>query len=133
MRSKLRRYVVADASEKEISLVKPDGKTPMKLTWVEFYQKYPANLSELISKFIENGKVTCKQKDGGRLSLQSWARAMMGAALTMRILYREDRSAAARAEQVANDLVKEIPGYVKIAQAIFPDIEFNVNEDDTAR
>ena len=129
-KSKLARYKIADISEKEISLVKPDGKTPMKMTWVKFYQQYHGNLNELIVKFIEKGKDTCKLKDGKRLSLQPWAEAMMGAALTMQIICSDDPAAATRAEQIAKNAVKAYPDYLKHAQEIFPDITFDATPEE---
>ena len=125
-KSKLARYKIANISEKEISLVKPDGKTPMKMTWVKFYQQFHGNLNELIVKFIEKGKNVCKLSDGKRLSLQPWADAMMGAALTMQIICGDDPTAAGRAEQIAKTAVKELPDYLNRAKEIFPDLQFDV-------
>ena len=124
-KSKLARYKIANISEKEISLIKPDGKTPMKMTWVKFYQQYHGNLNELIVKFIEKGKNVCKLADGKRLSLQPWADAMMGAALTMQIICGDDPTAAGRAEQIAKNAVKELPDYLNRAKEIFPDMQFD--------
>ena len=124
-KSKLARYKIANISEKEISLIKPDGKTPMKMTWVKFYQQYHGNLNELIVKFIEKGKNVCKLADGKRLSLQPWADAMMGAALTMQIICGDDPTAAGRAEQIAKTAVKELPDYLNRAKEIFPDMQFD--------
>ena len=125
-RSKLAGYTISDISEKDgFKLLKPDGKTPMKMTWVKFYQQYHGNLNELIIKFIEKGKDTSKLKDGKRLSLQPWADAMMGAALTMQIICGDDPTAAGRAEQIAKAAVKALPEYLGHAQEIFPDFTFD--------
>ena len=124
-KSKLARFKIANISEKEISLIKPDGKTPMKMTWVKFYQQYHGNLNELIIKFIEKGKNVCKLSDGKRLSLQPWADAMMGAALTMQIICGDDPTVTTRAEQIAKNAVKELPEYLNRAKAIFPDMQFD--------
>ena len=124
-KSKLARFKIANISEKEISLIKPDGKTPVKMTWVKFYQQYHGNLNELIIKFIEKGKNVCKLSDGKRLSLQPWADAMMGAALTMQIICGDDPTVTTRAEQIAKDAVKELPEYLNRAKAIFPDMQFD--------
>ena len=125
-RSKLAGHTIADISEKDgFKLLKPDGKTPMKMTWVKFYQQYHGNLNELIIKFIEKGKDTSKLKDGKRLSLQPWADAMMGAALTMQIICGDDPTAAGRAEQIAKAAVKALPEYLGHAQEIFPDFTFD--------
>ena len=125
VKSKLARFKIANISEKEISLIKPDGKTPVKMTWVKFYQQYHGNLNELIIKFIEKGKNVCKLSDGKRLSLQPWADAMMGAALTMQIICGDDPTVTTRAEQIAKNAVKELPEYLNRAKAIFPDMQFD--------
>ena len=124
-KSKLARFKISNISEKEISLIKPDGKTPVKMTWVKFYQHYHGNLNELIIKFIEKGKNVCKLSDGKRLSLQPWADAMMGAALTMQIICGDDPTVTKRAEQIAKNAVKELPEYLNRAKAIFPDMQFD--------
>ena len=125
VKSKLARFKIANISEKEISLIKPDGKTPVKMTWVKFYQQYHGNLNELIIKFIEKGKNVCKLSDGKRLSLQPWADAMMGAALTMQIICGDDPTVTTRAEQIAKNAVKELPEYLNRAKEIFPDMQFD--------
>lgn len=124
-KSKLARFKISNISEKEISLIKPDGKTQVKMTWVKFYQQYHGNLNELIIKFIEKGKNVCKLSDGKRLSLQPWADAMMGAALTMQIICGDDPTVTTRAEQIAKNAVKELPEYLNRAKAIFPDMQFD--------
>ena len=130
-RSKLANCTITEISEKDgLKLTKPDGKTSMKLTWVKFYQQYHGNLNELIVKFIEKGKDTSKLKDGKRLSLQPWADAMMGAALTMQIICGDDPTAPARAEQIAKNAVKALPDYLKSAQEIFPDITFDAASEE---
>ena len=130
-RSKLANHTISDISEKDgLKLLKPDGKTPMKMTWVKFYQQYHGNLNELIVKFIEKGKDSSKLKDGKRLSLQPWADAMMGAALTMQIICGDDPTAPARAEQIAKNAVKGLPDYLKSAQEIFPDITFDAASEE---
>ena len=130
-RSKLAGHTIADISEKDgFKLLKPDGKTPMKMTWVKFYQQYHGNLNELIIRFIEKGKDTSKLKDGKRLSLQPWADAMMGAALTMQIICGDDPTAAGRAEQIAKSAVKALPEYLGHAQEIFPDFQFDAASEE---
>ena len=124
-KSKLKKYRISEISEKEIKLIKPDGKTPFKLSWKKFYQEYHGNLNELIVKIIEKGRNKSKTADGKSLSMKPWAQAMMGAALTMQIICSDDPTSAARAEQIAKDAVKDYPEYVKVAQEVFPDINFD--------
>jgi hypothetical protein len=124
-KTKLARFKIANITEKEITLIKPDGKSQMKMTWVKFYQQFHGSLNELIVKFIERGKNVSKLADGKRLSLQPWADAMMGAALTMQIICGDDPTAPARAEQIAKAAVKDLPDYLNRAKAIFPDMQFD--------
>ena len=125
-RSKLRGWTIEDISEQDgLKLVKPDGKTRTRMTWVKFYQKYHGNLNELIVRLIEKGKDASKLRGGKRLSLQPWAEAMMGAALTMQIICGDDPTAPARAEAIAKEAVKALPEYRSQAQEIFPDIKFD--------
>ena len=124
-KTKLARFKIANITEKEITLIKPDGKSQMKMTWVKFYQQFHGSLNELIVKFIEKGKNVSKLADGKRLSLQPWADAMMGAALTMQIICGDDPTAPARAEQIAKAAVKDLPDYLNRAKAIFPDMQFD--------
>lgn len=128
---KLANCKIVEINEKEIKMLKPDGRTPMpKMNWVRFYQQYHGNLNELIVKFIEKGKNVSILQDGKKLSLQPWADAMMGAALTMQIICGDDPSAAARAEKIAKTAVKELPDYLNRAKAIFPDITFDADPED---
>lgn len=124
-RSKLKGSTVTSINEKEIVLSKSNG-TPMKLTWVKFYQGYHGNLNEIIIEFVEGGRENCRP----RLSKLSWAEAMCGAALTMRIICSDDAAAAARGEQIAQKVVQEFPDYEKNAKAMFPDIEFAAKAED---
>ncbi len=122
---------ITGASEKDgIKLKKADGKTSAKMSWVKFYQQYHGGLNELIVNFIEKGKDTSRLKGGKRLSLQPWAEAMMGAALTMQIICGDDQSAAARAEAIAKEAVKALPDYLNRAQEIFPDVKFEGAEQE---
>ncbi len=129
-KSKLAGCKITEIDDKEIKMVKPDGRTPVKMNWVRFYQQFHGNLNELIVKFIEKGKNASKLKDGKKLSLQSWADAMMGAALTMQIICGDDPTAAGRAEQIAKNAVKELPDYLNRAKAVFPDMQFDAVADE---
>ena len=122
-------FKIADISEKEIKLLKPDGKNTVKMNWVKFYKDFHGGLNELINKFIQGGKNVSKMQDGKRLSLMPWADAMMGAALTMQIICSDNPTAAQRAEQIAKAAVKELPDYLARAKLIFPDIKFEAVEE----
>lgn len=119
------RARVREADLKEIKLSKPDGKdtkkeTNFKINWVKFYKEYHANFNELIIQFIENGRKNCNPK----LTLQEWGDAMCGAALTLHLICADDPAAATRGEQIAKDVAKNFPSYVKMLRMMFPNVTF---------
>lgn len=124
-KSKLKGMTVKTISDRDIVLTKADG-TPMKLTWIKFYQNYPGNLNELIIEYVMGGRENCKP----RLSKLQWADAMCGAALTMRLICPDVPGAAQRCEELANKTVQDFPDYEKNARMMFPDITFTAKPDD---
>ena len=121
---KLKGVNVRDVDMKEFKLSRPEGKDTkkevnFKLNWVKFYKDYTANFNELIIRYIENGRTNCNPK----LTLQEWGDAMCGAAMMLRIVCT-DPSAAPRGEQLAKDVAKNFPNYVKTLRMMFPDITF---------
>lgn len=127
---KLKGVNVRDVDMKEFKLSRPDGKDTkkevnFKLNWVKFHKEFAANFNELIIRYIENGRTNCSPK----LTLQEWGDAMCGAALMLRLV-STDPSAAPRGEQLAKDVAKNFPNYVKTLRMMFPDIQFeNVQEE----
>ena len=129
-RSKLAGCTVTEINEKEIRLLKADGsKTPMRLNWATFYKDYHGNLNELVSRFIVRGKDTSSYRDGKRLGLQPWADAMLGASLTIKLVCNDGNSAETRAEQIATEAVKAMPGYEKYVKDLFPNTDFKGSDD----
>jgi hypothetical protein len=119
-KGKLRGAKVASVNEKEMNLVKGEGKSKARISWQKFYRDYPGNLNELVNTYIVNGRQNAKPK----LNLRDWADAMTGAALTMQLVCSEVNGALERSEVLAKDAVKEFPEYLKVAQEIFPEIKF---------
>jgi len=120
-RGKLKGVKVTAVNEREINLVKADGKTKMRISWQKFYKDYPGNLNELMNLFIVNARQpTAKHK----LNLREWADAMTGAALTMQLVCSEVNGALEKAEALSKQVVKEFPDYQETAQEIFPAIKF---------
>ena len=124
-RGKLRGCKVTGVNEKEIQLVKADGKTRGRISWQKFYKSYPGNLNELFLHYIVEGRRNAKPTMG----LKDWSDAMTGAALTMQLVCNEVNGAAEQAEKFAKKAVKEFPEYRKTAEAIFPDIKFEADEE----
>lgn len=122
---------VRESDLKEMKLSRPDGKNTkkeinFKLNWVTFYKEYHANFNELIIQFIENGRKNCNPK----LTLQEWGDAMCGAALTLKLVCSDDAAAAVRGEQIAKDVAKNFPSYVKMLRMMFPDVTFEDVEEE---
>ena len=117
---------VRESDLKEMKLSRPDGKNTkkevnFKINWVTFYKDYHANFNELIIQFIENGR-----KNGNpKLTLQEWGDAMCGAALTLKLVCSDDPAAAVRGEQIAKDVAKNFPSYVKMLRMMFPEVTFD--------
>ena len=119
-KGKLNKCKVTSVNEKDINLLKADGKTKQKISWQKFYKDYPGNLNELINAYIFNSRSTSAKV---RLSLRDWADAMTGAALTMQLVCGEVNGAMERSEVLVKEVVKSFPDYQKTAQEIFPDIK----------
>ena len=124
-KGKLKGLKVTQANEREITLVKPDGKNTSKITWQKFYRTYSGNLNELINAYVVNGRRNAKPA----LNLRDWADAMTGAALTMQLLFAEVEGAAERSQQLVQEAVKQFPEYAKTAKDIFPDMTFAEAEE----
>jgi hypothetical protein len=119
-KGKLKGMKVAKVTDRELELVRVDGKRKARITWQKFYANFPGNLNELINNFVVNGRQNAKPK----LNLREWANAMTGAALTMQLVCAEVNGAIERSEKLAQEAVKQFPEYTKVAQEIFPDIKF---------
>ena len=121
-KGKLKGMKVVKVNDKEMELVRVDGKRKGKITWQKFYANYPGNLNECINTYVVNGRQNAKP----RLSLREWADAMTGAALTMQLVCAEVNGAIERSEKLVQESVKQFPEYGKVAQGIFPDMKLEV-------
>ena len=119
-KQKLKGAKVIAIDEREIRL--EQGKTTIQLTWQKFYSGYFSNLVEVFNRYIFNGR-----KNSG-LSQRAAAEAMAGAALTLRIVCAGKGSSAALSEKMARKAVAQFPEFLKTAQRIFPDINFQTAE-----
>ena len=126
-RGKLGKCKVAAVNEKEIELLKADGKSKLKISWQKFYKDYPGNLNELINTYVFNARNPSAKV---KLSLREWADAMTGAALTMQLVCGEVNGALERSETLVKEVVKQFAEYQKTAQEIFPNIKFADSESE---
>lgn len=115
---KMKGWKVAKVSEKELQLLKPDSKKPVKITWQKFYKDYPGSFNEIINYYIVDGR-----KNAGIRPLE-WKDAMTGAALTMRLVCADVEGATKKATWLAQEVVKQYPDYEKQMKDVFPDIDF---------
>jgi len=118
-RGKLKGCKVVDVNEKELFILKTDGKTKQKILWQKFYKDYPGNFNEIINYYIFNGR-----KRLG-LNLRDWSDAMIGAAMTMKLVCPEVNGALERSQALAKEVVKQYPDYEKFAKDAFPDVDFS--------
>jgi len=107
-----------------IEMLKPDGKTPQKLSWKKFYTECHGNLNELINTFVVKGRENGKDK----LNLKEWANAMCGAALSMRLLCGDSPTAVAYGETLVKQVAEAFPDYQKNLKAMFPDVALENKE-----
>ena len=126
-RGKLNKCKVISIDDKEIQILKADGKSKQKILWQKFYKDYPGNLNEIINAYIFNARNTSAKV---RLNLREWSAAMTGAALTMQLVCGEVNAAMERSEALIKEVVKQFPEYQKTAQEIFPSIKFEETGDE---
>ena len=115
---------VVEATPKDILIVKADGKSKQRIQWQKFYKEFPGNFNELINEFIVKGR-----RNSG-LNLREWSDAMLGAALTMKLVCAEVNNATTRAQQIAQEVIKQYPDYEKAVKDMFPDFTFEVSSEE---
>ena len=115
---------VVEATPKDILIVKADGKSKQRIQWQKFYKEFPGNFNELINEFIVKGR-----RNSG-LNLREWSDAMLGAALTMKLVCAEVNNATTRAQQIAQEVIKQYPDYEKAVKDMFPDFTFEETSEE---
>ena len=119
-KGKLKGFTVTKTTASNIYYVKKAGGKETELSWVKFYRDQHTSFNEVLNKFVKNGRINGNPK----LSLKDWGEAMVGAALTMRLVCSDDPSAAAFGDVLIKDAVKAYPDLIKQAKDVFPDIDF---------
>ena len=119
-KGKLKGVTVTKTTASNLYYVKKAGGKETELSWVKFYRDQHTSFNEVLNKFVKNGRINGNPK----LSLKDWGEAMVGAALTMRLVCSDDPSAAAFGDVLIKDAVKAYPDLIKQAKDVFPDIDF---------
>lgn len=115
---------IVDINEKDIMVLKPNGKQKQRIQWQKFYLEYPGNLNELINHYIVRGR------KNSNLTLRGWADSMLGASLTMKLVCTEVNGAMMRAEQLAKEVLLAYPEYKNAIELIFPGIKVEESADE---
>ena len=84
-KTNLKGYSVINSNEKEL-VVK--AATQKKIPWGALYREYHVALSELINRFVRDGKENCKP----RLTHKQWFDAMIGTAYILRNVCADDET-----------------------------------------
>ncbi len=119
-KGKLKGCTVTRTTAANLYYVKKAGGKETELSWIKFYRDQHTSFNEVLNKFVKNGRINGNPK----LSLKDWGEAMVGAALTMRLVCSDDPSAAAFGDVLIKDAVKTYPDLIKQAKDVFPDIDF---------
>ena len=129
-KSKLKGCEVLSSDESGMRLFSTDKKREEGITWQVFYARYHANLNELVVGLIEKARATGKTADGASFDDESWACAMLGAALSFVHICGDDPTAHGRAEQLAKAAVIQCPTIRAKAERAFPNVPFDTEDDD---
>ena len=127
-KSKLKGCEVLSSDESGMRLFSTDKKREECITWQVFYARYHANLNELVVGLIEKARATGKTADGASFDDESWACAMLGAALSFVHIGGDDPTAHGRAEQLAKAAVIQCPTIRAKAERAFPNVSFDIED-----
>ena len=127
-KSKLKGCEVLSSDESGMRLFSTDKKREEGITWQVFYARYHANLNELVVGLIEKARATGKTADGASFDDESWACAMLGAALSFVHIGGDDPTAHGRAEQLAKAAVGQCPTIRAKAERAFPNVSFDIED-----
>ena len=120
-KKKLKGAVCTAVDAKDVTIVRKGQTKSTKISWIIFYRDYHDNLNELLNKFVRKGR----ENGNPKLKLSEHGDALLGAALTMRLICNDDPTAIGFGELLAKETVKAYPSYLKKAKEFFPDIDFS--------
>ena len=129
-KGKLKGCEVLSSDESGLRLLSPDEKKEECIPWQVFYVRNHSNLNELVVGLIEKARATGKTADGVSFDDESWASAMLGAALYFVHICGDDPTAYVRAEQLAKAAVIQCPTIRAKAVRAFPTFSFDKEDDD---
>ena len=108
-----------------LRLLSSDKKKEECISWQVFYARYHSNMNELVVGLIEKARTSGKTADGVGFNDESWACAMLGAALSFVHICGDDPTAHVRAEQLAKAAVIQCPTIRAKAERAFPTFSFD--------
>lgn len=127
-KGKLKGCEVLSSDESGLRLLSPDEKKEECIPWQVFYVRNHSNLNELVVGLIEKARATGKTADGVSFDDESWACAMLGAALYFVHICGDDPTAYVRAEQLAKAAVIQCPTIRAKAERAFPNVSFDIGD-----
>ena len=127
-KGKLKGCEVLSSDESGLRLLSPDEKKEECIPWQVFYVRNHSNLNELVVGLIEKARATGKTADGVSFDDESWACAMLGAALYFVHICGDDPTAYVRAEQLAKAAVIQCPTIRAKAERAFPNVSFDIED-----
>ena len=85
-------------------------------------------LTKMLVQLVEKGRTSDRPEVRAALPLKVWTDRLLGAALTLKLLYSDKQGAPEYAAKLAKMAVKAFPDYAdKKARKLFPDIDFDDN------
>ena len=127
-KGKLRGFEVLSSDGSGLRLLSSDKKKEECISWQVFYARYHSNMNELVVGLIEKVRTSGKTADGVGFNDESWACAMLGAALSFVHICGDDPTACVRAEQLAKAAVGQCPTIRAKAERAFPNVSFNIED-----
>ncbi|MBO6120228.1 MAG: hypothetical protein J6Q49_00060 [Kiritimatiellae bacterium] len=127
-KGKLKGCEVLSSDGSGLRLLSSDKKKEECISWQVFYARYHSNMNELVVGLIEKARTSGKTADGVGFNDESWACAMLGAALSFVHICGDDPTACVRAEQLAKAAVGQCPTIRAKAERAFPNVSFDIED-----
>lgn len=108
---------VTDVDDEAFTVMKPDGKSMLKVSWRKFYSTCWINFNEVVGYFIEHGR----EKPELSISPREWSDAMTGAALMMKLVCADISGSDKRGDELARAVIAEFPEQRELFESLLED------------